>query len=255
MERSSPPPPGGLESDPSLPPAGWFDDPRGVPGRKRYWDGQHWTDHVHTEGDGGAPKEPKPWWKRTWVLVVAGLLILGLIGSALEDPKETATNESQESQDAAPSSASPPKDGEEAKTVGVGDAITVKGTQYRVLSARTESEVGDSFTEEEADGIFVVVRIELTNLKDNTRTIVSDAIKLVGGNGKLYDTDDDALFSVDDNLLLEQVQPDLAQEGTVVYDIPPTATSGAKLRVEDLYSDAHGFIDLDLSGAGLGPAS
>lgn len=223
-----------------------------MPGRKRYWDGQRWTEHVHTEGDGGAPKESKPWWKRTWVLVVGGLLILGLIGSALDDPKETATNESQE---AAPSAPSAGNDDEEANTVGVGDPITVKGTQYRVLSARTESEVGESFTEESADGIFVVVRIELTNLKNETRTIISDAVKLVGGNGKVYDTDSDALFSVDDALLLEEVQPDLPQEGTVVYDIPATATSGAKLRVEDLFSDAHGFIDLDLSSAGVGPAS
>jgi hypothetical protein len=27
-----------------LPPPGWYDDPEGGPGRKRYWDGNAWTD-------------------------------------------------------------------------------------------------------------------------------------------------------------------------------------------------------------------
>lgn len=249
MEGSPPASTGGDPHHPTQPRAGWFDDPLGVPGRKRYWDGQQWTEHVHEGSAGatqihGAPGESKPWWKRTWVLVVGGILIVGLIGSTLEDP---ATDKSEEktSQNA--------NDG--AETVAVGEAISVKGTQYRAVLARTESEVGDSFTSEDADGVFVVVRIELTNLRNDTRTILSNAIKLVGGNGKVYETDSDALFSVDDPLILEEIQPDLPQEGTVVYDIPPTAISGAKLRVEDLFSDAHGFIDLDLAGAGLGPGS
>lgn len=32
------------EPEQPLPPAGWYDDPEGAPGRKRYWDGQAWTD-------------------------------------------------------------------------------------------------------------------------------------------------------------------------------------------------------------------
>ena len=128
----------------------------------------------------------------------------------------------------------------------VGESIAVKGTRYRVRAARTELALGQSFARERADGTFVVVDLELTNLKNDTRTITSEAIKLVGGNGKTYDTDSDALFSVDDALLLEEIQPDLTQKGTLVYDIPPTATAGAKLRVEDLFSDDHGFVDLGL---------
>jgi energy-coupling factor transporter transmembrane protein EcfT len=29
------------------PPPGWFPSPGGPPGRLRYWDGEHWTDHYH----------------------------------------------------------------------------------------------------------------------------------------------------------------------------------------------------------------
>ena len=31
---------------PVLPPAGWYPDPGGEPGRQRYWDGSVWTDHL-----------------------------------------------------------------------------------------------------------------------------------------------------------------------------------------------------------------
>ena len=37
-----------------LPPAGWYDDPEGGTGRKRYWDGQAWTDRY--EGSDASPK-------------------------------------------------------------------------------------------------------------------------------------------------------------------------------------------------------
>ncbi len=35
-------------TDPPTPPADWYPDPE-VDGRLRYWDGEHWTDHVHGE--------------------------------------------------------------------------------------------------------------------------------------------------------------------------------------------------------------
>lgn len=33
-----------MGTEENLPPEGWYDDPEGGPGRKRYWDGEQWTD-------------------------------------------------------------------------------------------------------------------------------------------------------------------------------------------------------------------
>ncbi|WES65092.1 TIR domain-containing protein [Microbacter sp. GSS18] len=57
--RTSPPPSGAPTSPPpsgsrSTPP-GWFADPRGPAGQKRYWDGTHWTEHTHADAPTGPP--------------------------------------------------------------------------------------------------------------------------------------------------------------------------------------------------------
>lgn len=44
----------GTEEKP--PPEGWYDDPEGGSGRKRYWDGERWTDRYE---EGNAASTPK----------------------------------------------------------------------------------------------------------------------------------------------------------------------------------------------------
>lgn len=133
------------------------------------------------------------------------------------------------------------------KTASVGDKLTLKGTTYRVTRVRTAKSLGDSFTKEKANGKFVVVKLSLTNRKDEPATIAEDNIRLIGGNGKNYSVSDDALFAVDDqSFLLEEIQPDNTESGTLVYDVPTRAVSGSKLQVEDFFSESKGRIDLGL---------
>ena len=82
-------------------PAGWYPQ---EDGRLRYWDGQSWTEHAVTSGPGAggvvgwaasaasaeqpaqaAPvRQPRPWFRKKRVLVPAGLLLLVVIGSAMD---------------------------------------------------------------------------------------------------------------------------------------------------------------------------
>jgi len=132
------------------------------------------------------------------------------------------------------------------KVANVGDKVTLKGTTYKVTKVRTAKTVGGEFTKETANGKFVIVTITLTNRKDEPATIMSENLKLVGGNGKQYTTSDDALFAVDDALVFEEIQPDNTEKGQLVYDLPVKAVNGATMRVEDLWSDSNAGIDLGL---------
>ena len=132
------------------------------------------------------------------------------------------------------------------KVAGVGDKVTLKGTTYKVTKVRTAASVGDSFMKTDANGQFVLVNVSLTNRKDEPATIMSQNLKLIGGNGKQYTTSDDALLSVDKPLLLEEIQPDNTEKGVLVYDLPRKAVKGANLRVEDLFSDSTAKIKLGL---------
>lgn len=130
----------------------------------------------------------------------------------------------------------------------VGDRVTLKGTTYKVTSVDTAKTLGDNpYTKEKANGQFVIVKLQLTNKKDEPATILEDNIRLIGGNGKNYSTSDDALFAVEDaGFILEEIQPDNTEKGTLVYDLPKKAVSGAQLQVSDLFSDSTARIELGL---------
>jgi Domain of unknown function (DUF4352) len=135
------------------------------------------------------------------------------------------------------------------KTASVGDPLTLKGTTYRVNSVRTTKTVGEQTygTGAKANGRFVIVKLSLTNRKNEPATILEDNIRLIGGNGKNYSVSDDALLALDDQLnILDEIQPDVTEKGSLVYDVPRGAVSGATLQVQDLFSDAKGRVRLGL---------
>lgn len=168
------------------------------------------------------------------VLIVA---IVALSGGGNEDATVTPGNGSDNSTETS----------DEGTTAAVGDTVELKGTSYKVTRARTAQEVGGEFNKTQADGTFVVVDLTLTNLEDEPATILEDAVRLVGGNGKEYTTDTDAFAAFDNQFtLLQEIQPDLSKKVVAVYDIPPGAVSGAKLQVKDLFSDSRADIDLGL---------
>lgn len=92
----------------------------------------------------------------------------------------------------------------------------------------------------------MIVELSLRNEKNEPATILSDALKVVGGNKSTYSTSDDALLAVEDQFLLDEIQPGVTETGTLVYDLPDSALAGAELQVEDLFSDEKGRIDLGL---------
>jgi hypothetical protein len=172
--------------------------------------------------------------RRVALAVCAALLTAGGSGCGEEFATEEPTVENGSGKAA------------KGKTAGVGDKVTLKGTMYQVTKVSRAKSIGDSFTETRANGTFVLVRISLTNRKDEPATILSENLKLVGGNGKQYTTSDDALLAVEKPLLLEEIQPDNTEKGTLVYDLPAKAVKGSTLRVEDLFSDSTAQIKLGL---------
>lgn len=128
----------------------------------------------------------------------------------------------------------------------VGQAVTNAGTTYKVTNVQTTKKIGDpSLGGARADGTFVVVSLQLTNNKSETKTFTDSTAKMKTSDGKEYSTSDKAVLAFGDkSLLLKEIQPDLTTRGKLAFELPPSKVSGSKLVIEDLFGS--GEVDIDL---------
>jgi hypothetical protein len=148
-----------------------------------------------------------------------------------------------------PASADAKKAGKNHKTKGVvGQTVKNAGTEYTVTKVRTTKTLGDQEygLGEKANGTFVVVDLQITNRKNETKTFMDNSAKLVTKDGNAYESSTEASMSLKDDLMLEDIQPDLTTKGSIGYDVPEPKVPGAKLVIEDLWGDGEVTIKLGL---------
>ncbi|MCO7237916.1 DUF4352 domain-containing protein [Aeromicrobium sp. CnD17-E] len=137
----------------------------------------------------------------------------------------------------------------QAKPVKVGEAVSLEGTTYTVESVNAQSSVGGEFLAQEANSIYVVVRLTIENTKDETKTFSESAAKFVAPNGKKYLTDTDGTIAAAGNgqaLIFEDMQPDVPKTGVLVFDVPKNAVKGRQLELSDLFGRGEAYVDLGL---------
>jgi len=195
-------------------------------------------------------KATRPWYKKKRFVIPIALVVLIVLISALNG----GGDDGPEKVDNGSSSNSKSDDGDKAGSkknpIKIGETVKLQGTQYTVKSAKATAEVGSEFFKEKADGIYVVVELTIENKKDETKTFSDNAAKLIAGNGKKYSTDSDGTIAAigDDGepLIFEDMQPDVAKTGLLVFDIPKAAAKGSLLEVSDLFGRGEAYIDLGL---------
>ncbi|MGJ9414140.1 DUF4352 domain-containing protein [Aeromicrobium sp. CF4.19] len=225
-------------------PAGYYPDNNGM---MRWWDGHQWTEHTQA-AVAIDTKAKRPWYKKKRIIIPVVLVVLAVGGAAMGGSGDTSGGSAGGGSEGG---------GSEEETVGakdapiaIGETVELEGTSYTVESAEATKTVGSEFFEETAGGTYVVVELTIQNLKDDTRTFSDTAATLVGGNDKSYSTDSDGTFAAigDDGepLIFEDMQPDVAKTGLLVYDLPEDAAAGSLLEVSDLFGGGEAYIDLAL---------
>lgn len=189
-------------------------------------------------------KAMRPWYKKKRWIITIGVVVLAIAGAA-----GSSSDSGDSGSTSADSSKSADQDQKDDKAGAVGERLTNAGMTYEVTDASTASSIGD--TEfglgSKADGRFVIVELELTNKKNDTKTFSEAAAKIVTSDGKEYEASSDGLMAFgDEGLLLKEVQPDLTTSGKMAFDLPPSKVSGAKLVIEDLYGRGEITVDLGL---------
>lgn len=154
------------------------------------------------------------------VLKIAGGIVLGffllLVGCAALLSVGSEQDGDQPSEEGGAAN----DEGVVEKRASVGERLTLKGTSYRVTSVRTAKRVGDEFTGATAGGRFIIVKLQLTNEKDEPATISESAIRVVGGNGKRYSQSSDAMLAFEGSFVLEEIQPEVTKKTTLATTCP-----------------------------------
>ncbi|PFW14208.1 DUF4352 domain-containing protein [Bacillus thuringiensis] len=98
-----------------------------------------------------------------------------------------------------------------------------------VGSIETVDSVGNEYTKEQAQGVFKILEVTLTNNQKDAITVDANSFKLVDNKGRefTYSTQGQTSFDLTNggktDFFLKQLNPGLTQTGKIVFDIPKDA--------------------------------
>jgi len=190
-------------------------------------------------------KQKKPWYKRWWAIVLyvlAGLIILGnLIG---EDNTSTTSNNipvaipeqtavKQEEVQPEPIIVKP----EAVKTYSVGDEIQAGDLKWKIAKFSTATEIGQdimgTFLGEKADGVFIIIDVEVENTGNSAKYLMDSYLKLVDDKNREFSPNSAAAIYLKPQgsaLMFEQINPGIIKKGKIVFDVP-TGLKVANIRI------------------------
>lgn len=175
-------------------------------------------------------KVKKPFYKKWWVWLLA-IIIVGAIASGGEDtPTDTTSKDTPKAETKKSETKKPAK--EEAKVAGIGETIKVGDVEFTVNEITTAKNVGGEFGSN-AQGTYLLANVTVTNKGNEAITTDTSFFQLKAGE-KTYDADGTASMNADMELkfFLQQVNPDLSNTGTVVFDVSDELIANPELMLQ-----------------------
>jgi hypothetical protein len=171
-------------------------------------------------------KASRPWYKKKRFMIPLGLLVLGVIGSALSaGSQDTASPPAAERSDDRDSTGREEQD-DEPTTTGIGTPARDGKFEFTVNGLECgETRVGDEIFSEEAQGHFCLLNVRVQNIGNERQFLAADAQKLLDKQGTQYSPSTSATFALDPegNTIFEDINPGNAVEGVIVFDVPQSA--------------------------------
>ncbi|HET8595317.1 MAG TPA: DUF4352 domain-containing protein [Intrasporangium sp.] len=192
------------------------------------------------------PKQPS-WFARHKLLtgLLALVLLVVVVQAANGDPGETtggaggpdttATGSSAPAQAApakpAPAKPSPakpaPAKAAPAKPAAPKVGMAVHDGKFEFTVTKVETgvkRVGPDFLAQKAQGQFVLVHLNVTNIGDEPQTLIDSEQKVRDAAGRQFSTDSGAALVIDGNdVFFNKINPGNTVRGVLVYDMPKGA--------------------------------
>ena len=133
------------------------------------------------------------------------------------------------------------------QTVAVSEPLTVGETAWLVTNVEQTSELTNDLGDTET-GNFIVVDFEFTNNSSDAVTLDSTMIKVRDSQDRVNESDPDkTLFIPEDrDIFLEQVNPGVTEEGTVIFTVADDASDFIMEVSGGFISGEAGFVDLGI---------
>lgn len=188
------------------------------------------------------PQQPKRRRTAVWLVVVALLLVfslgscaacVALFGGDTDEPTAVVAEpaaEEPEPEDSAAEAATqdtPPVEEPAVATPAVGIGMPARDGQFEFVVQSVETglpTVGEGFLEEQAQGVFTIVTLTVTNIGDEPRTFTFGNQSGLDSQGRTIDANTIASTSINEGTLgfLEDINPGNSITVKVAYDLPPT---------------------------------
>lgn len=165
----------------------------------------------------------KSWFRRHWILtIILIIVILGVIGIIV--PKEDNSNTGGLKMI---NSNTGDSNAQETKTYNVGDTIKAGDFEWKIMGFTTASEVGEeimgSLLGEKANGIYLIISVEVTNIGKSANYLSDFYMKLIDEQGREFSADTVAAVYLKPSgsaMIFETINPGITKKGKIVYDVP-----------------------------------
>lgn len=152
------------------------------------------------------------------------------------DAEEPAEPEAA-AEEPAEAEAEEPAEEPAADEPGVGDAVRDGKFEFVVTEVEPGlATVGEGFTEEEAQGQFVLIHLTVTNIGDQPQTLFDSNQVLFDEQGRQHSTSSSSIW-LDEGLWLDEINPGNSMNGVLLYDIPADALPSSLELHDSAFSD------------------
>jgi hypothetical protein len=192
------------------------------------------------------PQAPtkKPLYKRTWFIVLAALVVIGIASSAAsggstdsgtDAAADTSADTNAEAPADTPAAEAPPAtDDAESSDPGIGQPAADGDFSFVVNGVDCSlTEIGTEYFSSKAQGQFCVVDVTITNIGDEAQSFFGDNATLFNAEEQEFSADSEAAIYLDDSSsLYEEINPGNTLNSKVVFDVP-TGTVPTAIELHD----------------------
>lgn len=175
-------------------------------------------------------KALRPWFKKKRIIVPLALVVLIGLSNAMNGGNSGGTSGANGSDSTSEESAP-------EAMAKIGDTVTDGDWAFVVSKLKCGiKHVGSDFLGADAQGQFCVVNVSATNNGDSADYFSGSDHKIYDVNGAEYESDNSAWIYLDDNMLIDKVNPGNTAKGQILFDVPESAELDYILMQSSIFS-------------------